>query len=128
MSIPAFQKVRSQGYASRLANDFRIFAGAFEVYALEVGQWPSDGIGNELPPEAEIYFKGTAWYYPAPNVGYWDWEANRLGFVASVGLTEGNGLPDDVFVRVDGMLDDGDLSTGGFRKVGDRYVYILQKD
>lgn len=127
LAIPAFRKVRIQSYASRLANDYRIFAGAFEVYALEIGTWPADGMGNSLPVDAEPYFEGTAWYQTAPNGGFWDWEVNRLGFVASVGLTEGDGIDPEVFLRVDEMLDDGDLSSGTFRQTGGRYVYILQE-
>lgn len=128
MAIPAFKKVRNNSYASRLANDFRVFAGAFEIHALEVGIWPGDGQGNNLPASAEPYFEGTAWYQTPPNGGYWDWEVNRLGFVASVGLTEGdNGLDPAVYERIDDILDDGDLSTGIFRKASNRYLYILQQ-
>lgn len=127
LAIPAFQKVRIESYASRLANDYRIFAGSFEVFALEVGTWPADGMGNSLPVAAEPYFDGSEWYQTAPNGGYWDWEVNRLGFVASVGLSEGDAIDPEVFVRVDEKLDDGDLSLGNFRKAGDRYVYILQE-
>lgn len=129
MAIPAFKKVRNNSYASRLANDYRVFAGAFEIHALEVGVWPGDGQGNALPASAEPYFEGTAWYQVPPNGGYWDWEVNRLGFVASVGLTEGsNSLDPAVYERIDEILDDGNLSTGNFRKAGDRYLYILQED
>lgn len=129
MAIPAFKKVRNNSYASRLANDFRIFAGAFEIHALEVGVWPGDGQGNALPATAQPYFKGTAWYKVPPNGGYWDWEVNRLGFIASVGLVEGNNSLDPaVYEGVDEILDDGNLSTGVFRKSNDRYIYILQED
>ena len=128
LAIPAFQKARIEGYASRLANDFRTFAGAFEVYALEVGTWPEDGQGNDLPASAEPYFKGTTWYQTAPNGGFWDWEVNRLGFVAAVGLTEGYGLDDAIYDRLDEMIDDGDLSSGDFQKKGGRYVYVLQQN
>jgi len=128
MAVPAFLKARNYSYASRIANDFRIFAGAFEVHALEVGVWPEDGSGNSLPASAQPYFEGTAWYKTPPNGGYWDWEVNRLGYVASVGLSEGTGTLDSaVFERVDDILDDGDLSTGLFRKVSNRYLYVLQE-
>lgn len=129
MAIPAFQKVRNNSYASRLANDFRSFAGAFEIHALEVGYWPGDGMGNNLPASAQPYFEGTSWYKTPPNGGYWDWEVNRFGFVASVGLTEGDGnLAPAVYERLDDILDDGNLSTGIFRRAGNRYIYILQEE
>ena len=128
MAVPAFKKVRINSYASRLANDYRVFATAFEVYALEVGKWPVDGIGNALPASAQPYFENSAWYQTPPNGGYWDWEANRLGFVASIGLSGGLGNLDmAVYVRVDEILDDGNLSSGIFRLVGGRFLYILQE-
>ncbi|MGZ0656303.1 type II secretion system protein [Coraliomargarita sp. W4R53] len=128
MSIPAFQRARNHSYAARLANDFRSFAGAFEIHALEVGVWPDDGNYNDLPESAQPYFEGTTWYLPPPNGGNWDWEVNRLGFVASVGLTEGDGnLAPAVYERLDDILDDGNLSTGLFQQSGDRYLYILEE-
>lgn len=128
MAIPAFQIARNNSYASRLANDFRVFAGAFEIHALEVGHWPTDGMGNSLPPSAQPYFEDTAWYETPPNGGYWDWEADRLGFVASVGLSGGLGTLDNaVYERVDDILDDGDLSSGVFQRAGGRYLYVLQE-
>jgi len=51
-----------------------------------------------------------------------------LGYVASIGLTEGDGgLDPAVYLKIDAILDDGNLSTGTFRKAGDRYLYILQE-
>jgi prepilin-type N-terminal cleavage/methylation domain-containing protein len=127
MAVPAFQKVRTNSYAMRIANDFRIFAGGFEIHALEVGVWPSDGMGNSLPPSAQPYFENTSWYEPAPNGGYWDWEVGRLGVVAAVGLSQGDGNLDiAVFMRVDEILDDGNLGTGQFIRAGSRYAYVLE--
>ena len=129
LAVPAFQKVRNKSYATRIANDFRVFATAFEVHALEEGVWPGDGMGNTLPASAQPYFENSSWDDPPPNGGYWDWEANRLGFVASVGLSEGDGsLDPEVYVQVDSILDDGNLATGVFQRRGGRYLYILQEN
>ncbi len=100
MAIPAFQKVRIASHSSRPAIDYSTFAGAF-AGAFEVGRCPADGMGNSLPHVAEPYFDGSQWYQPAPNGGYWDWEVNRLGFVASVGLIEDDEIDPQVFARVD---------------------------
>ncbi len=127
MAIPAFKKVRINSYASRIANDFRIFSAGFETHALEVGNWPSDGMGNSLPPTAQPYFENTSWYQPAPNGGYWDWEVGRFGVVAAVGLSQGDGTMDiEIFMKVDAILDDGNLGTGQFIRTGNRYAYILE--
>lgn len=51
MGIPALQKARQNAYASRIANNFRVFSGAFETHAMETGRWAADGIGNNLPAD-----------------------------------------------------------------------------
>lgn len=129
IAVPSFHKVRNRSLASRFANDFRIFAATFEVCALEQGSWPEDGQDNDLPEEVQPYFEGSSWYQSAANGGYWDWELDRWGYVASVALTEGHGgLSDEVYSRVDDILDDGNLATGRFIQVSDRYLYVLEQN
>lgn len=129
MGIPAFEKVRTNSLASRIANDFRVFSGAFETHALEVGMWPPDGNFNSLPASAQPYLEGTAWTQSPMDGGYWDWEGvGRHGFTASVNLHDGNSvLSAAVVTRVDELLDDGNLSSGNFRQVGgSNNVLVLQ--
>ena len=125
MALPAFQKARLNSNASRFANDFRVFAGAFETHVLESGQWAPDGMGNSLPATVLEYLEGSAWFQPVPGGGYWDWELNRFGHKASVGLSLDEDRP-DIMQKVDDILDDGNLATGSFRKASDRYIYILE--
>ena len=42
MAYPAFMKVKTHAQASRVANDFRSFAGLFEAYTLDNGTYPAD--------------------------------------------------------------------------------------
>jgi hypothetical protein len=125
LAIPAFQKARINSLSSRLANDFRVFSSAFETHALESGQWATDGGGNSLPATVRPYLEGTAWYSEVPGGGYWDWEFNRLGYIAAVGLVLDSDAP-KVMLRVDELLDDGNLSNGNFVKASDRYLYVLE--
>jgi len=129
MAIPAFERSRINGNASRLANDFRVFAGAFETHALETGTWADDGNGNALPATVQPYLEGTSWTEAPVKGGWWDWEGSgRHGFAASIGLAEGDGSMDpEVFERVDALLDDGNLSTGNFIQTGGFYVYVLDR-
>ena len=126
VAIPAFDRSRDNAYANRLANDFRVFAGAFETHALENGTWAPDGNGNDLPATVEPYLEDTAWFEDPPTGGYWDWEADRFGFKAAIGLSPAQNMP-EVFVKLDAILDDGNLATGEFRKASDRYLYILER-
>ena len=129
MAIPAFQKSRINSTASRIANDYRIFAGAFETCALENGVFPPDGNGNEIPAAAAPYIKSDNWTNPPAEGGYWDWEgAGRHGFSASINLVDdAQVLESGVMERVDALLDDGNFATGLFRRIGaNEYVYVLE--
>lgn len=125
MGIPALQKARSNAFASRIANNFRVFSGAFETHALENGTWAPDGIGNELPATVQPYLEGTSWYDPPIPGGWYDWEYDRAGIKAAISLAYEKDFP-EVFVRVDSLLDDGNIVTGNFVKMNRRYFYILE--
>lgn len=125
MGIPALERARLNAYASRIANNFRVFSGSFETHAMETGTWAPDGQGNNLPTTVEPYFEGTSWYEPPIPGGWYDWEYEREGFKAAISLAYVNDLP-EVFVRVDSLLDDGNLATGNFVKKNGRYFYVLE--
>lgn len=128
MAMPAFQKVRNNSLSSRIANDFRIFAYAFETCALEAGTWPPDGNANEIPLLAQPYIKSSNWNRGAVSGSWWDWEgAGRHGVSASINFVDQDqNLPTGVMERVDELLDNGNLGTGIFRRVGgNEYIYIL---
>ncbi len=126
IAIPGFRQARDASIASRLANDWRIFAGAFETHATASGTWAVDGIGNSLPPEVEPYLEGTSWAEEAPSGGMWDWEQGRLGTKAAVALTATDPKP-EIFVRVDRIIDDGNVTSGSFQRFADRYMLILER-
>lgn len=125
IAIPAMQKVRLNAAASRIANDFRVFAGAFEMHILENGAWPEDGNSNNLPSGIAEDIS-SSWRNKAPNGGYWDWEMDRFGYHAAVGLSD-EGTLQEAFNRVDDILDDGNLGSGRFVLTGNRYLYVLEK-
>lgn len=126
IAIPAFQKVRKNSMASRIANDFRVFQTAFETHATESGSWAPDGSGNNLPATVRPYLENSAWFREPPLGGYWDWEVNRLGYRAGIALAWGEDMP-DVMLRVDEILDDGDFSSGRFVRANDRYLFVLEE-
>ena len=126
LAIPAFEKIRRSSYASRIMNDFRTFRTAFETHALETGSWAPDGSGNDLPATVRPYLQNTAWFESPALGGYWDWEYNRLGYRAAIGLAYADDMP-QVMEQVDEQMDDGDLSTGRFVKTNSRYLFVLEE-
>jgi prepilin-type N-terminal cleavage/methylation domain-containing protein len=118
MAIPAFQRSRERSLAARFANDFRQFDSSFQRYATENGQWPATAAAGVIPTGMTGYlpesFTGTT-----PMGGNYRW----LNGSNAVLLVNSNAT-DTVMLLVDTALDDGNLATGNFLKVGTTYGYI----
>jgi type IV pilus assembly protein PilA len=123
IAIPAFRTYQTRSQATSVANNFRTYAAAFEIYATEHGVWPEDTNEGIIPPEME----GQLPRFLEQSVvgGSWDWEKEILGVTAGISLVNSNGSR-AMFERVDKILDDGNLSTGRFFGNNDRYTYALQ--
>lgn len=127
IAVPLFSQYLRNAKAATFSNDIRILANAGAQYALESGLWVSDTGDGEFPTELEGYFSQRKFELGSSLGGKWDFEQYDLGdFTSAVGVHE----PvenDEVFAMVDKRIDDGNLSTGLFQKVGpDRYYYIIE--
>jgi len=121
-AIPAFMKVRESSYVSRLANDFRTYAGAFELYYLENGSWPEDANHGDTPEEMEGYINGFEELFITGD--QWDWDRNAVGARAGVSL-RGGVTTVAVMEKIDEKVDDGDLSSGRFQQRNNRFTLEL---
>jgi general secretion pathway protein G len=116
-------KTRMNARSSVVMNDLRVFAGAFQVYAQEHGDWPpGGGAPGSFPPGMEGYLNQTNWSRITPIGGYYQFatQSPQLGghyaaviVIASMGTnqvtTDSIQLSD-----IDRKLDDGNLNTGNF--------------
>ena len=58
--------------------------------------------------------------------GKWDWDKANFGVSAGLSIVDTN-LDNLQFEKIDARIDDGDLSTGLFRRVGpSRYMYVME--
>lgn len=125
VSVPAVMSAKDKALAASLANNFRTYAAAFEIYAIENGSWPEDGYPGTIPAGMEgdlPKFSETTY-----QDGKWDWEHNAVGVTAGVSLRLSQ-INEDVLARIDEILDDGDLTAGLFRKTnGNGVTYILEE-
>lgn len=129
LAIPAFQRVQRASQNSRAVNDFRIFSQAFEIYNTENGTWP-DNVGPGVVPSSPVSmsgdFKGETWRLPTVIGGRWNWDRNIAGVAAGVSISAYT-CSDAQLAEIDAKLDDGNLTTGLFRKVSaTRVSYILE--
>lgn len=125
VSVPAVLSAKDRALASALANDFRTYATAFELYSLEEGTWPEDGYPGTIPAGMENQL--PKFTEPTHQDGRWDWEHNAVGVTAGVSLRLSR-IDEKVLARIDEILDDGDLTAGNFRETnGNGVTYILQE-
>ena len=108
----------------------RQFVMAAQRYELDYGIYPNAAPGT-LPPGFGDYIRSQRWEGETPLGGLWDSHVDAYGVQASLGVFYGAGSTDphydDAYMEeVDLMVDDGDLQTGSFRKMGgQRYYFVI---
>ncbi len=107
----------------------RIFREQARHFQLDNGVYPEDAASGSLPDGFGYYVQQNKWEGGTPIGGVWDAELNSFGLTTSIGVHfNGTGeTRDDVYMQqIDAAMDDGDLATGGFRKIaGDRYYMVV---
>jgi prepilin-type N-terminal cleavage/methylation domain-containing protein len=126
LAIPAFQKVQQAAQNSRFISDLRTFAQGFETYSMKNGAWPPNAGTGVVPTGMSGEIKDAAWTTTKNSIGgRWNWDLNNFGGVAVISVVNAT-VSDAQMAVIDAKIDDGDLTTGRFQKVGVRFCYILE--
>jgi len=140
-AIPAYQRIQRKARAAAVTNDFRVFGAVFQAYAHEKGTWPAETAAGVLPPGISSGDMQTVtWSKTTPMGGQFDWEYNQThpggtspggrwhAAIAITGTSDSPLIVDaDLMTEIDEALDDGDLTTGNFRKgFGDCPILIIE--
>jgi type II secretory pathway pseudopilin PulG len=127
--IPAVRQAISSRENALCASQLRSAVAAFEMYRSETGTYPADRYPGEVPPEMEGYFaelKIDQWWSDATKLGGgWDWD-NGYNFKYSVSIS----APTKSITQLtdfDRLVDDGNLSSGKFRRINSQYHFILEQ-
>jgi type IV pilus assembly protein PilA len=128
LAIPAFQRIQRASQNSRVVNDFRIFAQAFETYATENGSWPGNVGAGAIPAGMSGTFKVDSWRATTTIGGRWNWD-NSLSSGGAAGISIQNFTADDAqLAEIDAKLDDGDITTGKLRKTtANKFTLIMEE-
>lgn len=110
MAIPAFRVMREKSQAGRIAGDLRAFRTVFTSYALENAGWPPSAGAGEIPDGMRTALPAN-WTQESPIGGYWQWESDPDAGTAAIVLSGGL-TTRAVYVKVDELFDDGDISSG----------------
>ena len=126
MAIPAYGRIQGAAQANRFISDVRTFAQAFETYSLKNGAWPANAGTGIVPAGMSGELRNAAWSVTKNSVGgRWNWDYNNFGITAGISCV--NSIYTDAeMAAIDAKIDDGDLTTGRFQKIGTRFVYILE--
>jgi prepilin-type N-terminal cleavage/methylation domain-containing protein len=127
LAIPAFQRVRQASENSRIANDFRIFAQAFEIYNTQNGAWPANVGAAVVPPGMAGDFKADVWQKTTPIGGNWNWDKGNNGITAAISIS-GLTCSDAQLAAIDAKLDDGNITTGYFRKTQPNRISLILEE
>jgi prepilin-type N-terminal cleavage/methylation domain-containing protein len=123
--MPSMINARERAQATRFINDMRVATGAFEMYAIEEGGWPADRGPGAIPAGMADYLTKFAWNEDTSIGGKWDWDYLQFGCVAGVSVYLPNRSAAEM-AEIDGMFDDGNLSSGFFRQRSQGYINILE--
>ena len=121
IAIPSFRQARLNSIATRVAEDFRVYSGAFTMQAANTGQWPVRRARGRLPPELEGYIRREAFEAETLIGGNWRWvgpshKQIRKGKIrASLDIRNIRRANRELLVRIDQILDDGNLRSGQMR-------------
>lgn len=129
LAIPTVRRTQLASRTTRMVNDFRVFAQAFEIYNTQHGGWPDSadpGAIPTLPVSIADTLKAASWQGPTAIGGQWQWE-NNLASSGDAGVCITNfTCTDEQLQQIDARLDDGNLTTGIFRKTSaSQVIYVL---
>ncbi len=128
IAIPAFVRVRQKSEHAAAFNDLRVFANAFQDYAMEYGDYPLDKMPGEFPPEMEeSSIRPKQFTKETPVGGLYDWEGppNWTTIYVSIRNSVLTGDADRAR-KMDKDLDDGNLSSGTLRYAGGTMFYFIE--
>ena len=126
--IVQFGNVSEDAERQAFITSVRSFAEAAERFRLDNGEYPEDASSGNLPDGFGDYVTWNQWEGGTPIGGVWDSD-DDFGISSAIGVHFNGTGPtrDDSYMQeIDSVLDDGDLSTGFFRKLAnDRYYCVL---
>jgi hypothetical protein len=124
--IPAITKYSEDAKASAFAANLRHFGRKFQLHEQQSGLYPDDEVPGVLPLEMDGEVDAAEWAAQTPVGGNWDWDYDQHGVTAGLSVY----MPDSTDAQmavVDGIVDDGDLNTGSFRKRIDGFIFVLSQ-
>ena len=126
--IPQFANANEDASRAVFAKNVKSFAEAMDRYYLDNGDYPEDGSSGVLPAGFDDYVIETTFEGGTTLGGVWDTELNSMGIISAIGVhfNDGSDPGDAEMNAIDAMIDDGDVTTGAFRRLAaTRYYWVV---
>lgn len=136
LAMPASRRAVESARASTIANDLRVFANAFSAQAQQAGIYPPEVAVGVMPPLMVGALNNSAWRRRTPIGGLYNWDFNRnhggTVYRAAIAISRSgtNLVTTDTqqLLAIDRRIDDGNLTTGNFRRgAASEPVYIIER-
>lgn len=134
MALPVIRRAMLRAQVSAVANDLRIFSGAFQLQHAEKQAWPETAAPG-LVPAGMASSLSAAWTKPTPFGGAYQWVASGQyrgnDFKGAILVTQSGDRPlltnYEQLTALDRLIDDGNLLTGAMQVSSyPQFVYILE--
>lgn len=126
-AMASYDSYITRSKLTETANQLGHFSREFEIWKQVHGRFPNDS-HIVLPPDApQLNINEDQWLATTALGGTWNWEGPDGNAFAGISIM-GPTASEEHLRQFDAILDDGNLSTGKFRRVkAGRVTYILEE-
>ncbi len=127
IAVPAYNDYVTRARLTGTATQLGHFARAFDMWKKLNGHYPDDS-HLVLPPDAlGLTINVDEWNETTALGGHWNWEGPDGYPYAGIAIDTPTSPEADI-AHLDAIMDDGNLTTGKFRKTPNgRYTYIIDE-
>lgn len=128
IAMPTYSNFILRSKLTETALQLSAFTREFNISKQINGKYPNDVSVGAIPTDAPgLVLDSTTWATPTLLGGNWNWEGPDNHSYAGISIT-GSSAEEEDFMQLDAIIDNGDLSSGNFRKTPNgRYTFILEE-
>lgn len=126
--IPAYAGYTADSCQKAFITNIKKIADVAIYHYQLTGEHFENAASGQLPAGLDTYIQPAMWTNGTPVGGQWDFELDSYGIKSAFGVHfQGSTPKDDTYMlQIDTAFDDGDLTTGAFRKLDtNRFYYIV---
>lgn len=132
MIVPRLAQAQDDSRVAGSAAALRDMARTFELFSSSNGYWPPEIDAAQMPPEMRSLFSGdNPFLKPCPIGGVYDYDNPPNAPFVAITIRPTPDAPPPTITdaqALDAALDDGVLSTGNFRSIGNgAYTYAFSR-